>query len=115
VSRQSLAALSVANSVRFQRADDKRRVRAATPADSYRVVRDLLLTHPPHLNSLLVLELLQWPKRMGTARAERLLYGHGIGYGRRVVHLTENQRRRLAYDLEIIADGMDSLHRRRAA
>jgi hypothetical protein len=31
------------------------------------------------------------------------------------VHLTENQRRRLAYDLEIIADGMDSLHRRRAA
>jgi hypothetical protein len=114
VSRQSLEALSLANSVRLKRADNKRTVNRATPADSYRVVRDLLLTNPPHLNSLLVLDLMQWPKRMGTARAERLLFSHGIGYGRRVVHLTENQRRRLAYDLELIADGMDVQGRRAA-
>ena len=112
---QNMEALTLANSVRLKRAQNKRDVRAAAPSDGYRIVRDLILTAPPHLNSLLVLDLLQWPKRMGALRAERLLAGHGIGFGRRFVHLTENQRRRLAYDLEVIADGMDALAGRRAA
>ena len=100
---QHMEALRLANTIRFKRADDKRRVAAATGPGSYHVVADLIDRAPDHLARLPMLTLVKWPKRMGNHRADRLLQDHNMSGGRRLGDLTSRQREAIAASLRVMS------------
>jgi hypothetical protein len=112
---QHMEALGLANNVRIRRAQDRRDLQTGPRADQIRKVAGIVERVPAHLNSLRMLDLLQWPQGVGPTKASNLLYRVGVSPGRRLGQLTDRQRTLLAYELGLIADGVAVLDGRRAA
>jgi hypothetical protein len=115
MSIQSLEALVLANEVRIRRAQDRRDLQTGTRAEQIRKVAGIIERVPAHMNSLRVLDLLQWPRGIGQKKANVMLQRIGVSPGRRLGQLTDRQRTLLAYELGLMADGVAVIDGRRAA
>lgn len=93
---QQLAALDLANAVRYARADERRRICGLPPVDGRRELARLLLDPPRHLEGVLAGTVLTWPSRYGTGKAHLALRWAGASAHVPVGRLVPRQRRVLA-------------------
>jgi hypothetical protein len=112
---QHMEALGLANDVRIRRAQDRRDLQTGPRAEQIRRVAGIVERVPAHLNSLRVVDLVQWPQGVGPTKANALLIRVGVSPGRRLGQLTDRQRTLLVYELGMVADGAAVLDGRRAA
>lgn len=109
---RALVALAQANRVRLRRAALMRWLHGTTTAESHAKAAELILEPDPTLDSMLVLELLQRVRRVGSAQAERMLEHADISPTRTLGALTARQRSGLAALLRLRADQLTCHNRR---
>jgi hypothetical protein len=113
--RQPMEALAQANRVRLRRASLMRWMHGRSPANSHAKAAELIVEPDPMLYSMLVLQLLQRVRQVGSARAERMLELADVSPTCTVGALTARQRAGLAALLRLRADQLSSHPRRKAA
>jgi hypothetical protein len=90
-----MPALTSANSIRIERASDKRRIKARELS-----IADVLREPPRHWETALVIDLLTCVPRIGTTKANAWLHMERVGGHRRLRDLTVRQRYALASHYE---------------
>jgi len=101
---QAIAALGEANRVRLRRASLMRWLDGQSSAQSHERAAELILEPDRAVCSMLVLDLLERVKQVGTAQAERMLSSADVAPTSAVGALTARQRAALAAVLRLRAD-----------
>jgi hypothetical protein len=112
---QAMAALAQANRVRLRRASLTRWMHGRSAAESHERAAELILDPDPTLYSMIVLELLQRIRQVGTAQAERMLELADVSPTSTLSALTARQRAGLTALLRLRADQLSPRNRRKTA
>ncbi|MBV9000884.1 MAG: hypothetical protein JO304_17615 [Solirubrobacterales bacterium] len=101
---QAIAALGEANRVRLRRASLLRWIHGQSSTQSHERAAELVLEPDPAVCSMLVLDLLERVRQVGSAQAERLLSSADVPPTSSVGALTARQRAALGAVLRLRAD-----------
>jgi len=111
---QAMAALGEANRVRLRRAALMRWLYGQSGAQSHERAAELVLEPDQSVCSMLVLDLLERVRQVGSAQAERMLSSAGVAPTATVGTLTARQRAAVAAVLRLRADQLSRRERARA-
>jgi hypothetical protein len=105
---QHIQALRKANDVRLARAARHREIAKLTRQEGCRELSKLLADPPSEIESMAIIDLLQWVHRIGCSQARSILRHSGpMGERRQVRALTPRQRNQLAKYFDAAAEGWD--------
>jgi len=91
------------NAVRLARVALRRQVAELDPSASARRAAGLVADPPPELAKAVAFDVVCWVRRVGPARARKIMRATGVGDRTVVGRLTPRQRRALVGELERIA------------
>lgn len=105
---QPMRALEIANEVRRRRSSLRRQCHALSRLAGMAMVADMLMTDEPAIRTMLVMDVLTWPRWAQKKRAAALMFEVGIRKGTiRVEDLTARQRQALIAKVRELAKGTE--------